>query len=76
YREATLAEKYLAYAAYHHKKNRAFLSHIMKVPSPAQVASVPNIQPKFTPPTTKLGARYFPEDAIDKLIEGFRLHGA
>jgi site-specific recombinase XerD len=77
WREATAAEQRLAWAAWHHRKNRAFLAHTMSRDTAGlEISRARNVLLKKTPVVDRDAAKFFPEDQIEKLLfEGFVVPG-
>jgi len=77
WREATAAEQRLAWAAWHHRKNRAFLSHTMsRDTARLEMSRARNVALKKAPVVDRDAAKYFPEDQIENLLfQGFIVPG-
>lgn len=77
WREATQAEQRLAWAAWHHTKNRAFLKHTMsRDAARLTISRARNVLLKKTPKVDREAVKFFPEDQIARLLfEGFIVPG-
>lgn len=77
WRDATRAEELLAWAAWHHKHNRAFLAHTMERDAATLANSrARNALLKKTPVIDHDGVKFFPDDRInDLLFKGFIVPG-
>jgi hypothetical protein len=77
WRQATRAEEQLAWAAWHHSRNRAFLSHAMSVDfARLKVSQARTVMLKRTPVIDHEPVKYFPADRMqDLLFRGFIVPG-
>lgn len=77
WREATRAEQRLAWAAWHHKKNRAFLKHTMgRETARLEISRARNVLLKKTPVIDRDTVKFFPDAQIQRLLfEGFIVPG-
>jgi len=77
WREATAVEQRLAWAAWHHKKNRSFLAHTMsRDTARLEMSRARNVLLKRTPVVDREAAKFFPEDQIENLLfRGFTVAG-
>ena len=77
WREATAAEQRLAWAAWHHRKHRAFLAHTMsRDTARLEMSRARSVLLKKTPVVDRDAAKFFPEDQIENLLfQGFTIPG-
>ncbi|NMF90941.1 gamma-mobile-trio recombinase GmtY [Aromatoleum petrolei] len=77
WRQATRAEERLAWAAWHHQRSRAFLSHTMSVDvASLKVSRARTALLKNTPVIDHGPVKYFPQDRMhDLLFRGFIVPG-
>ncbi|MCX7205650.1 MAG: gamma-mobile-trio recombinase GmtY [Proteobacteria bacterium] len=77
WREATRAEEQLAWAAWQHKKSRAFLGHTMGIDVPSlQVSQARSVLLKRNPVIDHDAVKFFPADRMDDLLfKGFIVPG-
>lgn len=77
WRQATRAEEQLAWAAWHHGRNRAFLSHTMSIDvARLKVSQARTVLLKKTPLIDHDPVKYFPADRMqDLLFRGFIVPG-
>jgi len=77
WRQATRTEEQLAWAAWHHQRNRAFLGHTMSVDVAAlKVSQARSVLLKRNPVIDHEPVKYFPEDRmVDLLFKGFIVPG-
>lgn len=77
WRQATRAEEQLAWAAWHHKKNRALLGHTLSVDVAAlKVSQARSVLLKRNPVIDHEPVKYFPADRmVDLLFKGFIVPG-
>lgn len=77
WRQATRAEEQLAWAAWHHKRNRAFLAHAMNRDTAAlEMSQARNVLLQKTPIIDHEAVKFFPDDRIDDLLfQGFIVPG-
>ncbi|MEX0297147.1 hypothetical protein AAH995_28220 [Pseudomonas putida] len=73
FRQATSTEQRMNWCAFHHKRNRIFLNHLMDPDKHAEALStIREIKGPQRPPENIAPAIRFPEDKIDSLIkQGF-----
>ncbi|NDV13811.1 gamma-mobile-trio recombinase GmtY [Crenobacter caeni] len=77
WRQATRAEEQLAWAAWQHQKNRAFLGHTMRIDVAAlKVSQARSVLLKRNPVIVHEPVKYFPADRmVDLLFKGFIVPG-
>ncbi|MCB1989605.1 MAG: site-specific integrase [Burkholderiaceae bacterium] len=77
WREATAAEQRLAWAAWHHRKNRSFLAHTMsRDTARLEMSRARSVLLKKTPVVDHGAVKFFPEGQIENLLlEGFTVPG-